>query len=686
MTSPLVRSTQDAYVGLENPTWEEWSAWHRAMLDERASGLARARLDPAGYTDPETAWSDATFRQIFLFMYDASFYDRAANRYRTAELIDRWTSSFGRVDSVLLWHAYPRLGFDSRTQFDFYRGWPGGVARLRAEVTDVLHARGVRVFVDYNPWDAGTYEQLAEIVAGLDADGVMLDTMTDAPERLMVAVRARRRGVVFAPELRPADAELRHVRQSWAQWFDVGDAGTPSIYRHGWLVPQHRQLAIRRWDTSRTQDVVYSFFNGSGLILWDNVFGTWNPYSREDRRLIAETGAVLDCYENLLVHGEWLPLVPTGVRGLDANRWNEKPGAEGRAIVTLRNRTKERAHYRVPAEAPAGLTWAAFWGDVRELRAGDRVAVEPESVQALVLDDPARALDALAHFQLLSRRADVALPDYDERCPRPSLVVNARQAGRHVAATGRRSPMIEMPGGTFDMRIRHERRECGCYPLGANDQAMWGWFCKDVVTHDVRVVLEPYAIRATAVTNGEFLEFVHAAGYRPADGHRFLAHVVRTAGDSLPEKLPDEQESLPVTFVSLADARAYAAWHGQRLPTEAEWQWAAEGGGAGLRFPWGDDERAPAGRLRPALDPASATPQGVMGLSGNAWEITESEHTDGHTRFVMLRGGVYLPPGESEWLVARGSRPNDSHAKYILSSDGLDRSEAVSFRTVAELG
>jgi hypothetical protein len=138
---------------------------------------------------------------------------------------------------------------------------------------------------------------------------------------------------------------------------------------------------------------------------------------------------------------------------------------------------------------------------------------------------------------------------------------------------------------------------------------------------------------------------------------------------------------LPVTHVSLADARAFASFYGERLPTEAEWQWAAEGG-RGHRFPWGDDPKTFPNVLRPAADATTATPQGVMGLSGNAWELTESEHTDGHTRFVMLRGGVYLPQGESEWLPDRGARPNDSHAKYILLSDGLDRSEAISFRTV----
>jgi iron(II)-dependent oxidoreductase len=241
---------------------------------------------------------------------------------------------------------------------------------------------------------------------------------------------------------------------------------------------------------------------------------------------------------------------------------------------------------------------------------------------------------------------------------------------------------IALPPAVFDMRITHDRRECGCYPDGIGDAALWGWFYKDTLAHTLRASVAPFAMRATAVTNAEFLAFVHEAGYRPADAQRFLAHLARTRGGALPPRLPADQASLPVTFVSLADARAFAAFHGERLPTEAEWQWAAEGSGAGNRFPWGDDARVFPAALRPALDPSTATARGIMGLSGNAWELTESEYDDGHTRFVMLRGGVFLPPGESEWLPARGPRPNDSHAKYLLLADGLDRSATVSFRTV----
>jgi formylglycine-generating enzyme required for sulfatase activity len=677
--SALVRGTPDAYFGLDGASWDEWGAWHRAMLDERASVLERSGFDPAAYDDPETAWSDSCFRQVLLFMYDASFYDRAEQRYRTAELVEQWTALFGRVDSVLLWHAYPRLGFDSRTQFDFYRDMPGTIARLRSEVSDVLHARGIRVFVDYNPWDAGSYEELADVVAGLDADGVMLDTMTDVPARLEAAVRSRRRGVVFAPELRPRDADLGKLRQSWAQWFDVGDSTTPSIYRHGWLVPRHRQMAIRRWDTSRKRDIVYSFFNGSGLILWDNVFGSYNPYDREDRRLIAETSAVFDGYGDLFAGGDWLPLIPTGVSGLDANRWNDPREGALRAIITLRNRTKARVHFRVPEGAPEGTACVALWHDDRELRAGDCVPVEPEGVQAIVIDRPDALRRAVGHLRDLSRRADVALPGYDERRPKPHRIQDDP-----VKPSRPTAGMVALPGGTLDAKIRHDRRECGCYPFGASDDAMGGWFYKDTLVHALRLPVKPFSMGATAVTNAEFLTFVHATGYEPEDSQAFLKHIARDDDGSLPEALPPEQAALPVTFVSLADARAYAAWRGHRLPTEAEWQWAAEGAGAGNRYPWGNEERSVAGVILAARDPTTATPQGIMGLSGNTWELTESEYTDGHTRFVMLRGGVFLPPGESEWLPARGARPNDSHAKYLLLSDGLDRSEAVSFRTIAD--
>jgi hypothetical protein len=182
------------------------------------------------------------------------------------------------------------------------------------------------------------------------------------------------------------------------------------------------------------------------------------------------------------------------------------------------------------------------------------------------------------------------------------------------------------------MTVRHERRECGC--IGHE----WGWFYADTVEHAIETKLPRFSMRPSPVTNAEYVAFVRASGYRPADPTRFLAH--------LPADLvvPDHLAGEPVTHVSLDDARAFAAWAGERLAAEAEWQHA--------------------------------------GLRADPWELTDSEHFDGHTRFVFLRGGSPLPERDSEWLPERGRRPIDSHVKYLLLADGLDRASTITFRTV----
>ena len=61
---------------------------------------------------------------------DETFYDSKTGRYTVSAFLDRERHEFGGYDSIVLWHAYPRIGLDDRNQFDFYRDMPGGLLRI----------------------------------------------------------------------------------------------------------------------------------------------------------------------------------------------------------------------------------------------------------------------------------------------------------------------------------------------------------------------------------------------------------------------------------------------------------------------------------------------------------------------------------------------------------------------------
>jgi formylglycine-generating enzyme len=109
----------------------------------------------------------------------------------------------------------------------------------------------------------------------------------------------------------------------------------------------------------------------------------------------------------------------------------------------------------------------------------------------------------------------------------------------------------------------------------------------------------------------------------------------------------------PVTGLSLAEARAYAAERGARLPTEDEWQLAAE---AGLLE-----------RSEPLV-----------------WNWTESEHTDGRTRFAILKGGSAFRAEGSDWYVDGGPQPPEFSLQLLLAGP-LQRSERIGFRLAVDL-
>ncbi|WP_396820286.1 formylglycine-generating enzyme family protein [Microbacterium sp. p3-SID336] len=112
----------------------------------------------------------------------------------------------------------------------------------------------------------------------------------------------------------------------------------------------------------------------------------------------------------------------------------------------------------------------------------------------------------------------------------------------------------------------------------------------------------------------------------------------------------DDRQDHPVVQIAYPDAAAFAAWAGKRLPTEAEWEWAARGGLVGARFAWGDETK-PDGELMAdtwqgafpyrndgaagwvGTAPVGTFPPNGFGLRdmiGNVWEWTADYWTHRH--------------------------------------------------------
>ena len=252
--------------------------------------------------------------------------------------------------------------------------------------------------------------------------------------------------------------------------------------------------------------------------------------------------------------------------------------------------------------------------------------------------------------------------------------------------------MVWIPGGEFSMGDADPRVGSGGGEVFAD-------------AHPVhRVYVDGFWMDRTEVTNEQFAAFVTATGYItiaertpraedfpgappeelaagstvflpppgpvPLDSHfRWWGYVKGASwrhplgpGSDL-----DGRERLPVVHVAWQDATAYARWAGKRLPTEAEFEFAARGGLAGRRYPWGDEAR-PGGRWMAntfqghfpdrdtgddgaaglaAVGAWPANGYGLYDMAGNVWEwCSDWYRADTYRRYAAI-AVARNPPGPS---------------------------------------
>lgn len=665
-----------------------WPEFREKLAEWRVQKRAELRYDDTLYRRVDLSWAAQSFACCFVMMCDEQFYSPEKRGYLIPEWLETGELEFGGYDSLVLWHAYPRIGVDDRNQFDMYRDMPGGLRGVRA-IVEQLHRRNVRAYVDYNPWDTGTRREekndidaLADLVGAIDADGIFLDTMNRGSAAFRSRLDSVKPGIVLEGEIALPLENIHDHHLSWAQWFR--DSRVPGILRNKWFERRHMQHQIRRWHHDHTAELQTAWMNGSGMMVWENVFGSWVGWNARDRSILRSMLPIQRRYASLFQGESWTPLVETEASDVYASLWE----GGGLRLWTLVNRSESsRVGPLISVEVREGDQYF-------DLINGTQLS--PQTANGRLLLEGFIAPRGIGCF--------LARPERTRRVGEEPFLAN--QAARRARASSsvefpaRRTAIRPVPAPQppntvphhmtaigpvdYDRESVYQVRECGqltsmdYVPGHGHD----GIHSPIGVRH--RAHLQPYAIDLAPVTNAEYARFLRASGYRPYHRENFLKH-----WDGLAP--PAGKEDHPVVYVDLDDARAYARWAGKRLPTELEWQYAAEGPDA-LLYPWGTDmnpgycNSGQSGGTTPVTAfPAGRSPFGCFDMCGNTWEWTESERSDGRTRFAILKGGSWYKAGGSKWYTDGGPQPGRFGMKFLLMWPGLDRCATVGFRCAVPL-
>lgn len=679
----------------------EFPAWFAGMKRWRAEQLKRIGYDGGQYDRPELKWTQSSYMQPQMMIQDRYFFDPGSGKYTVDRYLDDLDKRFGGIDAVLIWPTYPNMGIDNRNQFDLFHDMPGGIAGIRSMIAD-FHRRGVRVLFPVMLWDQGTRDvgkpeadALAEELTAVGADGVNGDTMIAMPRSFREASDKTGHPLAFEPEHLLVDEPLAYNNMNWGQ--AVPAQSSPSIFaskmgvmppeyvdKYKWLEHRHMTNVSDRWQRDKTLDLQYAFFNGDGIETWENIWGIWNGITPRDGETIRRVAKIERKFSTFLVSSGWVPHTPVLQFQVYASKWPEN----GRTLWTLINQNEfDVSGEQIVVPYEAGEKYFDIWHGV-ELKpkvTGDNAtlsfAIDGYGFGAVLASrDGVLPADLKGFLDQMHQLNSVRLDSYSSQwhvLPQTLVAIDPTKP-----ATAAPQGMIAIPGGTFDFKVSGIEIEGGDW-AGVDVQFPWENAPRRDHVHRMHIV--PFYIDRYPVTNAQFKKFLDATHYHPRDDHNFLR-------DWKDGTYPAGWANKPVTWVSLEDARAYAAWAGKRLPHEWEWQYAAEGTD-GRNFPWGNTwqpDAVPApdrDRTLRAPDDVDAHPQGrsvfgVEDMVGNVWQWTD-EYQDEHTRAAILRGGSYYSPQGSKWYFPQAYNLHE-HGKYLLMAPSEDRAGTLGFRCVVD--
>lgn len=692
-------------------------------------------FDESLYAREDLSWIRHAYVAVLQAAWDRKFYDEVSGEYVFDEFLTEGERLLGGYDVYALWPTWPRLGLDPRNQWDHYRDLPGGLDAL-AELAAYARSQGTRFFISYNPWDQSTrsedhYKGMASLVEQIGVDGVVLDTRGSSSRELQAAADSVRDGVIMYSEGMAVPKDMPGIIAGRVH--DAIERPPPlnlnKLIRPEFAIFRVAQLAHE----TLHRDVATSFFNGYGVEI--NTFRPSRPpHTLDDYAFLGRAARILRLNSDAFHNREWTPLVASR---RDSIWINEFPGAEKTLYAVFSLVPGGHQGPLFPVEVGEDRHFVDLWNhaelDAQLLASGAVLPLDVEGFDARLLHTQEEG--AIAAVAALPRILDVRLtedtlrikasrgdsilvwagvPSYEKRPhvlpagardvklyetfgpyqgkfvvellengqlldervvtmePGTARLIASRSEQERTTAPRAEPPlgMVRIPGATIAPTLKGN---------GANGTGIMH-YPERLSTGEPHSV-DAFFIDRYPVTNAEFKQFVEATAYTPEDASNFLRH---WDGDEIPAGL----ENHPVVNVSLDDAKAYARWAGKRLPTELEWQLAAQGQDD-RQWPWGnvfDSTRVNTTGSTTPVDayPQAESPYGVRDLVGNVWQLTSDVYSEGDYRFVMIRGGSFYHPTSSWWYMNNGPRPLNERQVLLLVSPGFDRSPTVGFRCAAD--
>jgi formylglycine-generating enzyme required for sulfatase activity len=684
-------------------------------------------FDDSLYQRKDLQWIRNQYLMVLQFAWDKEFYDATNGGYTFDAFLQKFEKSTGGIDVFGIWPTWPALGLDQRNQWDLYRDLPGGLSKLK-ELSTYAKTRGTKFFISYNPWDQSTrtenpYFGMARLIEAIDADGVVLDTQGKSSLDLQMAADSLKPGIIMYSEGMAVPKDMPGILSG-----RVHDAifMSPPLNLNKLIKPDFTIFRVCQLSQGNIhREINVSLFNGYGVEL--NMFAPGRPgWIESELDYLGKAVRILRKNSRAFNSMDFVPLIPTMRDGIWVNRFPGKsktiftvfsmmpegfngplfiapPGdnthfvslwhyeelspqtVENRQYIPVRTDpfnkdylgTRLESSVDVIAEFSRLIEFSLTGNQLQiSAGAGDRFRIWPAepsyNIEPLTLAGIEHKIDMAASFGILEGKVVIELLQQNELLdvriihlkPGSARLISKTEPTTSASSTPR--DMVEIPAG--EVILSHTAHDNFIpYP---DYTAAPGY-------NTPKFYMDRYP-----VTNNQFYEFLQATGYKPEDTVNFL----RNWSDG---KYPRGERNHPVVFVSYEDAKAYAKWAGKRLPSETEWQFAAQGSTKRL-YPWGnemDPAKCNTGRneLTPVNQfPGGASPFGVMDMTGNVWQLTNDLYDNGSYRFIIIRGGSYYDPTSSWWYVRGGPQPLNRTQMLLRVSQGFERNATVGFRCVMD--